>query len=194
VTDEELAITRLQRGDVDGLQFLVARYYLQALRAAYLVTHDRMAAEDVVQDAFIRVYERIHQFDTTRPFGPWFLRSVINAAVKVSMRADRDLSLDKPAPSTNASFYETLVDGQLSLDEQVIQAETTTAIWTALQQLRPAQRAVIVQRYYLGLSEAELAQVQHCPPGTIKSRLHAARIRLGELLNALRPNVIQTDD
>jgi len=66
-------------------------------------------------------------------------------------------------------------------------AETRQAIWSALGKLPPAQRAVIVLRYYLGLSEAEMADELACPPGTVKWRLHAARERLRRLLRPLWP-------
>ena len=57
-------------------------------------------------------------------------------------------------------------------------------MWDALEKLPPAQRAAIVQRYYLGMSEAEMAGSGNSPPGTIKWRLHAARRRLSKLLRS----------
>ena len=58
----------------------------RAIRAAYLIVRDRALAEDLVQTAFLRAYDRIGQFDPSRPFAPWFLRSVVNDAVKAAMR------------------------------------------------------------------------------------------------------------
>lgn len=71
--EESRAIDRLRRGDVAGLEFLVRQYQIPALRAAYLITRDSALAQDVVQAAFLKAYERISQFDPNRPFGPWFL-------------------------------------------------------------------------------------------------------------------------
>jgi RNA polymerase sigma-70 factor (ECF subfamily) len=62
------------------------------------------------------------------------------------------------------------------------EAEKRRRVWRAMGELPPVQRAVIVQRYYLGMSEAEMAQSSESPPGTIKSRLHAARKALSTLL------------
>jgi len=67
--EEQEAIARLKRGDISGLEALVRKYQVQAVRAAYLITHDRGLAEDIVQAAFLRAYERIGQFDAGRPFG-----------------------------------------------------------------------------------------------------------------------------
>lgn len=67
---EQEAIQALRRGDVAGLEVLVRRYQLKAVHAAFLVTQDKGTAEEVVQNAFLRVAERIDQFDVTRPFAP----------------------------------------------------------------------------------------------------------------------------
>src|SRR5712692_3502470 len=109
--DEPEAISRLKRGDIGGLEWLVLRYQLPAVRAAYLVTHDRASAEDLTQSAFLRAYERIEQFDDERPFGPWFLRSVVNDAVKVTRRRGRQVGLDVPPPANDGvAPLEWLVD------------------------------------------------------------------------------------
>lgn len=87
--EERAAIEQLRRGDIDGLAVLVRRYQLRAVRAANLIVRDRPLAEDIVQTAFLRAYARIDQFDPSRPFGPWFLRVVVNDALKAARRADR---------------------------------------------------------------------------------------------------------
>ena len=68
--NEQNAIQRLKQGDIHGLATLVHTYQDQALRIAYLITFDATLAEDIVQSAFLRVYERIAQYDPQRPFGP----------------------------------------------------------------------------------------------------------------------------
>ncbi|MBU4225438.1 MAG: hypothetical protein KKC71_06415 [Chloroflexi bacterium] len=68
--DESQAIQRLKRGDIGGLEFLVHRYQLKAVRTAYLITRDPQTAEDVVQDTFLQSYRSIARFDGTRPFEP----------------------------------------------------------------------------------------------------------------------------
>lgn len=86
------AIRRLKRGDISGLECLIARYQQKALRTAFLITHDEPLAEDVVQDAFVRFYQRANFFDETRPFEPYFLRSVVNAALNCLEREKRGTS------------------------------------------------------------------------------------------------------
>jgi RNA polymerase sigma-70 factor (ECF subfamily) len=180
--NERKAITRLKSGDIGGLETLVRAYQVRAVRAAALITHDSALAEDIVQAAFIRAYERIHQFDEARPFGPWFLRSVVNDAVKAATRRRPFTSLDLPPADESAA----LVDAAPGPEALIEQAETQQAVWQALGQLPPEQRAAIVLKYYLGLSEAEIAAGQDCPPGTVKWRLHSARDRLRDLLTPWR--------
>jgi len=183
--DEQEAIARLKRGDIGGLEALVRKYQVQAVRAAYLITRDRALAEDIMQEAFLRAYERIDQFDAGRPFGPWFLRSVVNDAVKAAAHRERHVSLESGSEGDEASLADLLADPSPGPADLVEAAETRQAVWAALGRLPPAQRAAIVLRYYLGLSEAEMADELACPPGTVKWRLHAARRRLRRLLRPL---------
>ena len=71
-----------------------------------------------------------------------------------------------------------------AVDEMLITNETNEAIWEAIGRLSARQSAVIVMRYYLGMGEDEMATELDCAPGTVKSRLHAARQRLRQILPA----------
>ena len=183
--EEQKAIARLKRGDISGLEALVRKYQVQAVRAAYLITRDHALAEDIVQTAFLRAYERIGQFDAGQPFGPWFLRSVVNDAVKAAARRERQVSLEASSEGEETSLAELLADPSPGPDELAETAEVRQAVWAALGRLPPAQRAMIVLCYYLNLSEAEMADELACPPGTVKWRLYAARKRLRTLLRPL---------
>jgi RNA polymerase sigma-70 factor (ECF subfamily) len=184
---DRTAVARLKDGDIGGLEVLVQRYQLKAARAAYLITRNRLLAEDLVQAAFLRAFERIDQFDITREFGPWFLRSVINDALKAVSRAGRSISWEQSFDDLAGETPELAVSeaGPAELFEQT---ETRLTIGAALDRLTPPQRAVIVLRFYLGFSEAETAEQLDCPPGTVKWRLHAARQQLQALLGELRPD------
>src|SRR5215207_5826874 len=98
--DDQNAISRIKQGDLNGLEFLVNRYQVRAVYAAYLVLYDRALAEDIVRTAFVKVAERVHQFEQERPFAPWFFRIVVNDALKLAKRQKRNVSLeelDEPA-------------------------------------------------------------------------------------------------
>jgi RNA polymerase sigma-70 factor (ECF subfamily) len=181
---ERNAIAQLQCGDIRGLEVLVSLYYTQALRAAYLVTHDRPLAEDLVQSAFIRAFERIEQYDTSRPFGPWFLRSVVNSAANAVTRRARSVPL-KPAPYAEPAGddgWSDPVDPGLGPAELIERAESDDELWAALDMLPPTQRAATVLHYYLEMPDADIAAQLGVPPATVRWRLHAARKRLRHLL------------
>ncbi|MDP9411118.1 MAG: RNA polymerase sigma factor [Actinomycetota bacterium] len=176
--DERRAIERLKRGDIGGLEALVRSHQTRAVRAAYLICRDRALAEDVVQAAFVRTYEKIARFDAERAFGPWFMKIVVNDAIKAASRRERMIQFQQGEEDP----VSLLVDPQSGPYELAEEAEERRRVWAALEKLPPAQRAVVVQRYYLGMSEAEMAESETSPPGTIKWRLHAARKRLSKLL------------
>lgn len=176
--DEDEAIMRLQGGDIRGLEMLVRLYQTRAMRTAYLITHDRDTAADVMQHAFVKVYERIEQFDAQRPFSPWFLKIVARDAMKAAARHERDYSLDRWLDDRCDSGD--LADEAHDADPAARweAAERVEEMQAALRALPVAQRTAIVQRYYLDMSEAEMATDQRCPVGTIKWRLSAARAKL----------------
>lgn len=178
------AITLLRRGDLAGLDALVRQYQYPAVRAATLIVRDRAAAEDIVQAAFLRIAGRIRQYDQSRPFGPWFLRIVVNDAIKEAQRRERYESLDHPGEA-GAPAEALLAAAEGDPERMLEQGETRQAVVGALNRLTPLQRAAIVQRYYLGMNEAEMAQAGATSAGAIKLRLFAARERLRTLLGSI---------
>lgn len=181
--DERESVARLKRGEIGGLEPLVRSYQAAAVKTAWLITCDRGMAEDVVQAAFIKAYERIAQFDAERPFGAWFLRIVANDARKAATRARRIYPLE---PHDGAEG-DARADDSPGPEELLAQAETRAEVWRALEGLTPDQRAAVVLRYYVGLSQAEVAERLGVPPGTAKRRLHDARGRLRNVFGGERP-------
>lgn len=177
---EQEAIAQLKRGNIEGLRLLVEHYQLKAVRVALLITRDRALAEEVVQDAFLRVHERIAQFDDSRSFEPWFMRIVTNGALKALRRRKFEMPLRNLWHGA---------DGQRTLHElgpagQALRSERRLRVRKALTQLTPKQRVAIVLRYYLNMSGAEMADVLSISERAVKARLTAGRRRLQELLRA----------
>ncbi len=177
--DDLQAIQRLKDGDIGGLEYLVARYQSKAVRAAFLITHDETLAEDVVQDTFVRIYHHINHFDLSRPFEPYLLRSVVNAALNVAQKADRHLSMDG-----DLDQVEGLLSQAASVESDVEYIQLKQMIVAALARLEPRQRTVVIQRYYLEMSEKEMAVALDTPPGTVKWLLNTARAKLRNLLGS----------
>ncbi len=179
--DDVEAIRRLKRGEIDGLELLVTRYQVLAVRSAYLVTQDEALAEDVVQETFVKIFKRIRSFDETRPFEPYLLRSVVNAALTAVKRTGREAPLED-----GDNQVERLLGKVVSVEAQAETHELEERLLAAIAGLPPRQRAAIVQRYYLEMSESEMALALDAPPGTVKWLLNAARTRLRTLLGSER--------
>ncbi len=177
------AIRRLKHGDIGGLETLISCYQVKALRTAFLIVHDQQLAEDIVQDVFIRVHQRIRWFDENRPFEPYLMRSVINLTLNTVVH--RSLTVDLDADNENHKM-ETLLLHASTIENQVELSQLRDEIHAALLKLPPHQRAVIVQRYYLDMTEKEMAAVNETAQGTIKWWLHIAREQLRTLLSGHR--------
>ncbi len=182
-TDQQ-AITLLKQGSMAGLAALVQRYQAQAVHTALLIVRDGDLAEDIAQEAFLQAYQSIGQFDERRPFGPWFLRIVINASLKAAGRQKRSIPLEETEDDSAecGRIARWLIDPQPGPEELTETAEMTEMIWQALARLSPNQRAAVVLRYFLEKDEREMIQELNRPLTTVKWWLHAARERLRSLL------------
>ncbi|MEM9955296.1 MAG: RNA polymerase sigma factor [Chloroflexota bacterium] len=185
-------IQRLKQGDIQSLEKLVETYQEKAIRTAYLVTQDKAMARDVVQATFIAVYEAIEHFDSTRPFEPYFMRSVVHAAIRASKKQKRTISLEHFHEETG--YLDDLVAKTDHPEDALSQQERADAVQALLQRLSPEKRAVIVMKYYLDLSEADMADKLNVPHGTVKSRLYQARQQLKRLFQRDNLTSLMTED
>lgn len=183
--DESSAISRLKQGDLIGLERLVDQYQVRAVHAAYLILFDRALAEDVAQAAFVKVVERIDQFDEARPFAPWFFRIVVNDALKLANQQKRSISLDGLDDSTT-QIAKWLTDPGMQPEQLLEQKQICENILNAMEGLPPPQRAVIVMRYFLDMSEADMSLKMERPLSSIKWWLRDARKRMQDLLEDIR--------
>ena len=179
--DELQAIRRLKAGGFDGLEYLMLKYQVKAVRVAFLVLRDKTRAEDVVQEVFFRLFRRPGGFDESRPFEPYLMRSILNAALNVCRDEKKSISLEG-----STALVEGLISRAAPVESQVEYAQIKSEILNAMDQLSPRQRAAIVQRYYLDMSEKEMAVALDAAPGTIKWLLNTARNNLRDVLKKER--------
>jgi len=170
---ELLAIEKMKRGDVSGLEWIVYQYQSKALQISFFITHDFDLAQDVVQESFLNVYYGIRFFDLSRPFEPWFTRSVVNLSLKKMKLSKRTVSVDQTEIERNIHLIDTI--DKYSLEEDVEEKDLRNKLWEALSSLPPQQRAVIVYRYYEGMSEKEISSLLGIAIGTVKWHLNMAR-------------------
>jgi RNA polymerase sigma-70 factor (ECF subfamily) len=186
-TDAE-AIARAREGDSGAFGVLVTRYEEAAFRAAYLITRNAADAADVAQEAFVRAHAQLHTFHTQEPFRPWLLRIVTNLALNQRRSLGRRLGLLERAgrllSNDNAPAPEVLV----------MTDEESRTVWEAINRLGEDDRLILYLRYFLELSEAEMARVIDKAPGTVKSRLSRASSRLRSVIERDYPHLRYGDD
>ncbi|HEU0296172.1 MAG TPA: sigma-70 family RNA polymerase sigma factor [Anaerolineales bacterium] len=180
--EDRITISHLKQGDLNGLESLVNWYQAQAVQAAYLIVYDRALAEDIAQTAFLKLVEKIHQFDEQRAFLPWFFRIVVNDALKIAKKQKRNVSLDE-LDEPVARLAESLTNPAFQPERLLEEKEIRENILRAIQSLSSKQRAVVVMRYFLGMSEAEMSLQMDRPLSTIKWWLRGARKSLRNLIN-----------
>jgi RNA polymerase sigma-70 factor, ECF subfamily len=152
---ERASIRAAQAGSAVAFEALYRDHWPRAYRAAYLVVHDAAAAEDIAQEAFLAAVRALDRFDRRRPFGPWLHRIVVNRAIDWArargLRAEVELGeSDAAAPEPRPEL---------------------PAFVSALAELPPEQRGVIVLRHLLEYTPGEIAELLELPRGTVNSRL-----------------------
>jgi len=154
-----------QRGSPAALEQLFRSHWPRAYRAALLVVGDAAAAEDIAQEAFLAAVRSLDRFDRRRPFGPWLHRIVVNRAIDWSRARAlrRELAMDE-GPEPSAPEHEGSAHAR--------------ALASALADLAPEHRAVIVLRYLLDYTPGEIAELLALPRGTVNSRLRRGLDRL----------------
>jgi len=171
--DDRELIERAKEGDAESYASLVERYESVAYRIAYLVSGASADAEDAAQEAFVKAYYALPRFRADAPFRPWLLKIVANEARNKRRAEGRreglSLRLAQIGPSGGAAP---------SPEAAVLDSMRHEALVEAMNELPEADRAVIAYRYFLELTESEMAMVMGCRPGTVKSRLSRALKRL----------------
>jgi RNA polymerase sigma factor (sigma-70 family) len=177
--DDAELVDRTKRGDVDAYEELVQRYQGLANRVAYLVTRDAVEAEDAAQEAFVKAYYALDRFRSGASFKPWLLKIVTNEARNRRRSSGRRAGLALRAAEERPSG-----DAAPSPEVAALETEKKRALLSALESLPETDRLVVMYRYFLELSEAEMAVALGCARGTVKSRLSRALVRLRTAMSA----------
>jgi RNA polymerase sigma-70 factor (ECF subfamily) len=170
-TDGQLVV-RIRNGDLEALGELYERYKTQVYRTALAITHEKQAAEDILQEAFLRIYTYADRIDETVSLEPWLYRVTVNLAYSWASRVKRWLRV------LQGMFDRWTSPTQWDPELRTEQRERQQILQQAIDALSPSHRVVIVLYYLEGLSLREIAYATDVPEGTVKSRLHYARKNL----------------
>jgi len=176
--DDGYLVPRIQAGDLGAFETLYRKYKDELYRTALGITSDRGAAEELLQDCFLRVYDHIDSVDGCSSLRPWLHRIIVNLSYNwAAKKRLRLVSLEE--------VFERLLSVPRSSPERALEREQMVqAVDEAIRALAMPQRVVVVLFYLQGFSVAEIAHTLDCPVGTVKSRLHNARKVLKRRLQA----------
>jgi RNA polymerase sigma-70 factor, ECF subfamily len=185
VADEMTLVHAAKRGDLEAFSQLVNRYDRNIFRIAQHITHNEEDAQDVVQDAFLKAYQNLEQFQENSKFYTWLVRIAVNEALMKlrKRRNDRTVSLDEDVETEEGSMPREVADWSPNPEQLYGQSELGDILKKTIQGLPPGFRTVFVLRDVEGLSTEETAEMLSLSIPAVKSRLLRARLQLRERLN-----------
>jgi RNA polymerase sigma-70 factor (ECF subfamily) len=184
--DNAALVTRYLAGETRAFDELVRRYHNRLLNFIYRMIGDRERAEDLVQEAFVRVHRHLHRFDTTKKFSTWIYTIASNLAKNELRNRSRSPLV----------FYQSMRPKSAEEDTRPLQFEDSSArpddmfanrhlrelVEQTVAKLSGHHREVFVLRELEGKSYEEIADITRCNLGTVKSRLNRARHSFAEMI------------
>ncbi len=182
-TDEQLLREYLS-GKPAGFELLVRRHAQELHQFVVRFTGDSMAAEDVVQEAFLQVHHSAADFDSTRRFKPWLFTIAANKARDHLRRLNRRREVPFDAHIGNEAdagqrFIDLLSEEEDLPDEQLAADEKRKLVRAIMDQMPAKLAEVLILAYYHRFPYKDIADIVGIPLGTVKSRLHAAVVHFG---------------
>ena len=186
--EEKALIERCKRGDLAAFNDLVRKYEKQVYNFAYRLTGNYDDANDVAQDAFLRVFNAIGTFRGDASFSTWLFRITTNVFLDERKRAKAHphTSLDEYLELDESSVARQIEDPSPTPEAVLEQSERALLLQQAIGGLPEYQRAMVTLYHGQQKSYEEIAEIMDLPIGTVKSRLNRARLALKEKLAGIR--------
>ena len=182
--NEASLVAAAKAGDISAFESLVNRYERKIFRLAQHITQNTEDAEDVSQEAFLKAYEHLGEFQGNSRFYTWLVRIAVNQALmKLRKRRTKEVSLDEDIETEENSMPRDVEDWGPSPEERYSQEELARILSQVIGELDPAFRVVFQLRDVDELSTEETAEAMGISVPAVKSRLLRARLKLREKLN-----------
>jgi RNA polymerase sigma-70 factor (ECF subfamily) len=184
---DQLLVERVQAGDRQAFDLLVAKYQRRLMRLILRLIHDRAEAEDVVQDTFIKAFRALRHFRNDSAFYSWLYRIGINTAkTYLNVQRRREPIATEADLKQGENFYEAVSLHDINTPESVLASKQIARTVNATVDALPLElRTTILLREIDGLSYEEIAEVMLCPIGTVRSRIFRARELIAKKLKPL---------
>lgn len=182
--DDAVLVERVRAGEREAFNELVERHARKIFRLARHITKNEDDASDVLQDAFLKAYSRLDQFQGDAKFYTWLVRIAVNEALMRlrKRRGDRTVSLDQDVETEEGSMQREAPDDGPDPEQVFSREETRKLLENAIDSLADNYRSVFVLRDVEGLSTEETAEMLQLSISAVKSRLLRARLQLREKL------------
>ncbi len=155
-------------GNTEAFSGIVERYRKRAYLMAYAIVRNEQDAYDISQEAFIRAFRHLNQFDQNRPFFPWFYRILKNRCLSFLRKRKR--------------LAEVSIEGVFGLKSSETNRDRSRLVRECVEALPDTAREILNLRYFQGYSYREIADILEKPMGSVMSGLFYARQKLKELL------------
>jgi len=184
VDDEIELVAKARTGDAASFSVLLRRYEGKIFRLAMNITQNREDAEDVLQEAFLKAYEHLDQFQGNSRFYTWIVRIAVNQALMKlrKRRSDRTVSIDEQIDTGEDTVVREIAAWDPDPEERFSREELHEILTGAIDELAPIYRTVFTLRDVDGLSTEETADVLDLTVPAVKSRLLRARLQLRDKL------------
>lgn len=183
--DERTLVERAQAGDLDAFEQIVQTYQTKVYNIALSMTGNHHDADDAAQDVFIKVYRSIGAFSFRARFSTWLYRVATNVCLDYLRKRKRTAAVTLDADDTEDAQIQ-IADPAPTPEILLEEKETIRQVRQAIAQLSDEHKKVILLRDLSGLSYDEIAAIEQCSVGTVKSRINRARQNLKKLLEENR--------
>lgn len=177
-------IKRIKNGDMDAFTQLVELYKDRAVNFAYRMLKDQNDAEDAAQEAFLKVFDKIHTFRQESKFSTWFytiLSNICRDILRKKVKTPATVSINQ-TNREDEDFELQLEDTSFEPHENFVKKDVINVLENAITQLSDEHREIIVLRDIEGFDYEKIAEILGISLGTVKSRLSRARISLRKIL------------
>jgi len=186
ITTDDFLIQRFLEGDSHAFNQIVQRYKRMIFQFILNKVGDSELAADLTQDVFVRLFRSAHQYEKRGKFKSWFFRMAQNICIDAHRKQPKALivSLDQPQQDDPGSpeFFTAIKSEIPGPDVEIEIRETRQLIEQALSLLSENQRTAFILCQFQGMHYQEIAAIQKCPVGTVKSRVHIALTHIRDYL------------
>ena len=180
---DSILINQAKAGDDQAYDKLLNKYRNSVYNLVYRMVRDIEEAEDLTQEAFIKAFNSLAQFNEEYAFSTWLYKIATNNCIDFfRKRKLQTLSLDKPIKYKDSEIHHEIPDPELNPEKNILASERSSIIREAIETLPEKYYTAIVLRHTEEKSYEEIAEILHLPIGTVKARIFRAREMLNKAL------------